>query len=222
MAETLAIKVLLVEGHRGDHPSFNTDLVKKGCDVCSAPNGSSGIEQLETFMPDVIVIDAASLRTSGTRICQSFRKIRPEIPLILILPAGADVQADESANITMYLPFTAQKLANRLKAFRPTDGKTILTAGPIQLILATRQIICDGRQSKLTPRLMKLLKLLIENKGSIVKREPLFRQVWDTDYTGDTRTLDVHISWLRQIIEEDPRKPKILITVRGEGYKLDL
>jgi DNA-binding response OmpR family regulator len=88
--------------------------------------------------------------------------------------------------------------------------------------LENRQVRYQGKKTKLTPRLVRLLKMLIDNKGEVVEREELFKKVWRTNYTGDTRTLDVHISWLRQVLEKDPRKPKILKTNRGVGYLLDV
>ena len=79
-----------------------------------------------------------------------------------------------------------------------------------------------GRSTKLTPRLVTLLQILMEHHGEVVERESLFKRVWETNYTGDTRTLDVHISWLRRAIELDPLHPKFLKTIRGVGYRLDL
>ncbi|MCZ7552982.1 MAG: helix-turn-helix domain-containing protein [Anaerolineales bacterium] len=80
---------------------------------------------------------------------------------------------------------------------------------------------CQGREATLTPRLAQLLKMLLEHSGEVIERDELFRQIWHTEYTLDTRTLDVHISWLRQAIEEEPRKPRFLKTIRGVGYRLD-
>jgi DNA-binding response OmpR family regulator len=79
-----------------------------------------------------------------------------------------------------------------------------------------------GKSTKLTPRLVTLLQMLMEHHGEVVERETLFKKVWETNYTGDTRTLDVHISWLRRAIELDPEKPKFLKTIRGVGYRLDV
>jgi DNA-binding response OmpR family regulator len=120
------------------------------------------------------------------------------------------------------LPFTAQKLINRIKSFQPDVPKYILNAGPIQLNLQTNYITCYGHEAHATPRVVALLRNLIENKGKILDREILFKKVWATDYLGDTRSLDVHISWLRKVIEDDHRHPTLLLTIRGVGYKLDL
>jgi len=85
-----------------------------------------------------------------------------------------------------------------------------------------RIVRCQGKQTRLTPRLTRLLKSLIDHKGEVVERKELFSHVWETDYTDDTRTLDVHISWLRRAIEEVPEEPKFLKTIRGVGYRLDV
>ena len=120
------------------------------------------------------------------------------------------------------LPFTAQKLANRIRPLLPSDGKNVVHAGPIRLDLEHRRVKCLGKNTKLTPRLIKILRILIDQHGEVVERETLFKRVWETNYTGDTRTLDVHISWLRRAIEKDPVHPRFLKTIRGIGYRLDV
>ena len=94
--------------------------------------------------------------------------------------------------------------------------------GPIRLDVERRRVRCLGKSTKLTPRLIMLLQMLMEKHGEVVERDVLFKKVWETNYTGDTRTLDVHVSWLRRAIEVDPLKPKFLKTVRGVGYRLDV
>ena len=106
--------------------------------------------------------------------------------------------------------------------YQPTDGKFIMKTGPIELNLQTQLVTCLEKQTRLTPRLVKILEILMRNHGIVVKRDPLFISVWETEYTGDTRTLDVHISWLRQAIEENPHHPRLIKTVRGVGYLLEL
>ena len=120
------------------------------------------------------------------------------------------------------LPFTAQKLVNRVKALMPGDGNNVVSVGPIRLDLENRRVRSLGKNTKLTPRLITLLQILMDKHGEVVEREALFKKVWETNYTGDTRTLDVHISWLRRAIELDPDNPKFLKTIRGVGYRLDV
>ncbi len=215
-------KILLVEGKRADHLSFSPGLQKKGFQVDSVPNGASAVTCLEVVDPDVVVVDAASLRTSGKRICMALRDVIDGIPIVLIIDSGKPIPTKGEADVVLTLPFTIQKLANRIRPFLPADEKNMVHVGPIRLDLEQRRVRCLGKQERLTPRMVTLLKTLMEHPGEVIEREALFRLVWDTQYTVDTRTLDVHISWLRQALEADPRKPRFLKTVRGVGYRLDV
>jgi DNA-binding response OmpR family regulator len=216
-------KILLVEGKRADRPSFVEGLTRKGYQVESAPNGSAAVERVEQNAPDLIVVDAASMRTSGKRICQTLRG-HTLVPIVLVVePAQAEAAENEqTANVVLQLPFTLQKLANRIRPLLPIESKHLITAGPIQLDPQQRWVRLGKRQTSLTPRLVLLLRILMEHHGEVIEREGLFREVWDTAYTEDTRTLDVHISWLRRAIETDMRNPVYIKTIRGVGYRLDI
>ena len=212
--------LLVIEGRHAEIPSFAPDLQKKGFDVVSAQNGSEAVTKLKQTDP-IVIVNAPSLRSTGSRICLSLRKKDSKVPIILIVED--DKAVDKSlADSILVLPFTVQKLVNRIKALMPSDGNNVLSAGPIRLDLENRRVRSLGKSTKLTPRLMMLLQILMDKHGEVVEREALFKKVWDTNYTGDTRTLDVHISWLRRAIELDPNNPKFLKTIRGIGYRLDI
>ncbi len=213
--------LLVIEAKHAEIPSFAMDLQKKGFDVHIAENGSKALARLKEVSPSLVVVNAASLRSTGIRICQALREKDSKLPIILILEDEIEVNKN-LADAVLVLPFTVQKLANRIKPLLPGDGKNVLHLGPIRLDLEKRRVRCMGKSTKLTPRLVTLLQLLMEKHGEVVEREPLFKKAWETNYTGDTRTLDVHISWLRQAIELDPNNPKLLKTVRGVGYRLDV
>ena len=213
--------LLVIEGRHAEIPSFATDLQKKGFDVVAFQNGSQAVSKLKQSNASLVVINAASLRSTGIRICLSVRKKDTRIPIILVLDKERTVDK-ELADSVLALPFTAQKLVNRVKALMPGDGNNVISAGPIRLDLEHRRVRCLGRSTKLTPRLITLLQILMDKHGEVVERESLFKKVWETNYTGDTRTLDVHISWLRRAIELDPNNPKFLKTIRGVGYRLDV
>jgi DNA-binding response OmpR family regulator len=217
-----ALAVLMIEGRRGSHPSFSDELDGRNYILSCASSGREGIAILEESNPGVVVVDAASLRTSGVRICQSFRKVDNTLPIILIVEREVSLPDVVDANLILKLPFTSQKLINRLQAYQKTDNRFVIQVGPIVLNTKTQLVTCHDRQSKLTPRLVEILKMLMENHGKVVERMPLFKKIWKTNYTGDTRTLDVHISWLRQAVEEDSGNPQYIITKRGVGYKLDI
>lgn len=213
--------ILVIEGRHAEIPSFATDLQKKGFDIRSFQNGSQAVSKIKQINPSLVVINAASLRSTGIRICLSVRKKDAKLPIILILEKEKPVDKDLAESV-LALPFTVQKLVNRIKALLPSDGKNVITAGPIQLDTEHKRVKCLGKNTKLTPRLITLLHILMDKHGEVVERESLFKKVWETNYTGDTRTLDVHISWLRRAIELDPDNPKFLKTIRGVGYRLDV
>ena len=213
--------LLIIEGRHAEIPSFANDLQKKGFDIRSFQNGSQAVSKLKQINPAMVVINAASLRSTGIRICLSLRKKDPKLTIILILEKEKPVDK-ELADSVLALPFTVQKLVNRVKALMPGDGNNMISEGPIRLDIEQRRVKCLGKSTKLTPRLITLLNILMDKHGEVVEREALFKKVWETNYTGDTRTLDVHISWLRRAIELDPDNPKFLKTIRGIGYRLDV
>jgi DNA-binding response OmpR family regulator len=213
--------LLVIEGRHAEIPSFAADLQKKGFDVVSAQNGSEAVSQLKQTNPSLVIVNAPSLRSTGIRICLSIRKKDAKIPIILIVEKEK-VMDKELVDSIVSLPFTAQKLVNRVKALMPGDGNNVVSVGPIRLDLENRRVRSLGKNTKLTPRLITLLQILMDKHGEVVEREALFKKVWETNYTGDTRTLDVHISWLRRAIELDPDNPKFLKTIRGVGYRLDV
>ena len=212
---------MVIEGRHAEIPSFANDLQKKGFDVVSFQNGSQAVPKLKQVNPSMVIINAATLRSTGIRICLSVRKKDAKIPVILILENEKLVDKD-LADSVLALPFTVQKLVNRVKALMPGDGNNVVSVGPIRLDLEHKRVKSLGKNTKLTPRLITLLQLLMDRHGEVVERDALFKKVWETNYTGDTRTLDVHISWLRNAIELDPNNPKFLKTIRGVGYRLDV
>jgi len=219
---SVAGKILLIEGKRADYPNFYAGLSRKGYDVELVPNGNTALKKLENVEPHLVLINAASMRTSGRRICQSIGNQNGKLPIVLIADKNAKNVDELEARIVLKLPFTLQKLLNRIRLLIPTDEQDLLIRGPVKLDVENRWVRCEDRHTSLTPRLVSLLKALMDRPGEVFGREELFRLVWETEYTGDTRTLDVHISWLRQAIEEDPRRPRFIKTVRGVGYRLDV
>jgi DNA-binding response OmpR family regulator len=214
--------LLVIEGKYGDQPAFVPALRKKGFTVEAVSNGSEASARLSKGAhPDVAVINAASLRTSGKRICKSLRDKAPHLPILLILDPDQGTEKVD-ADALVLLPFTVQKLVNRIRHLLPGDGKDSIHAGPVKLDLEKRMASCLGKQARLTPRLVRLLKILIEHPGEVIERKELFSQVWETNYTDDTRTLDVHVSWLRHALEPEPQSPRFIKTVRGVGYRLDV
>lgn len=215
-------KILLIESGRTSAPSFGSALEKKGYDVTVRHNVDRALAKASNPEPDLVVLDAASMRTPGTRLCRRLRAEMDGMPIILLSPEGTQPEPGSGASLILVQPFTARKLLNRVARMIPGDERYNLEVGPLKLNLAQRKVECHGRESRLTPKQAKLLEVFMRNPGRLLTRKSLIQKVWHTDYTGDTRTLDVHISWLRRSIEKTPRKPKLIRTIRGMGYRLDL
>jgi DNA-binding response OmpR family regulator len=214
--------ILLIEGSKNSiYPQFYKGLVGKGFQVEKSASGSSALGKLTEMTPDVVVVNAASMGSSGKRICQAIRAQSPKLPIILI-KAVNDIEENGDVNASLILPFTLQKLVNRIKPLLPVEQKMLMTVGEIELDEVHRLVRVNGKQAQLTPQLVILLRTLMLRPNEVIEREALFKEVWDTAYTADTRTLDVHISWLRQAVEADGRHPRYIKTVRGVGYRLDV
>ncbi len=215
-------RILWIEGKRADSPPFVPVLRKKDYLVEVVSSGKDALERLLELDPDLVVINAASFRTNGKRICRSLREKVGNLPLIIITRSDQAINGDPCANVVLNLPFTARKLINRIISLIPGSGTELLQVGDLCLDTERNQVRCLDKEAQLTPRLSRLLHILMLHPGEVVKRGDLFKEAWKTEYTGDTRTLDVHVSWLREAIEVDPRRPRYLKTIRRVGYRLDV
>lgn len=215
-------RILWIERNRAVNSDLLPGLRGKGFQIEAASNGRDAIKKLSENTPHVVVVNAASLRTNGRRICLSLNENSHGIPILLITDRELSELANVAANVILKLPFTSRKLLNRIIPLLPGEDKHLRQAGPIRLDIEKGRVYCQGRAENLTPRMQRLLLIFMDRSNEIVEREDLFREAWETGYTGDTRTLDVHISWLRKAIEKDPRNPVLLITIRGVGYRLDV
>jgi len=213
--------VLLVESDKASAPSFGPALEKRGYNLTIAHSGADAFAKANGCSPEVIVVDAASLKTSGTRMCRDLRKSLEHVRILLVVDKKTAVDENNGADLTLHHPFTPRKLLNGVNRLLPASDGASVQVGPIKLNLAQRKVKCGSREERLTPKQSRLLEVLMRHAGELVLRKTLIKQVWDTDYTGDTRTLDVHISWLRSVIEPNPLKPRYLKTLRGQGYRLD-
>ena len=214
------VNVLLIEGARNNGNSFAVSLRRK-YQLEIANSGKQGLALAQSTPPDVVVLDAASLRTSGDRICARLRSNLGETPLIHI--RSADIDDGESvADVVLNQPFTARKLINRIERFVTTPDSEVLELGPFTLNVGQQTLLTPWSEKKLTPKLVALMELFLRSPNQVLERKGIMQAVWKTDYMGDTRTLDVHIRWIRQVVEPNPRKPQFITTVRGKGYRLAL
>jgi DNA-binding response OmpR family regulator len=217
-----AAKILLLENERANAASFAPALEKRGYVVTVEHNTQTVLKRAQALEPEVVVFDAASLKTSGARICRRLRASLNGTPIVLVADKKNLPDVNCGASMMLVPPFTPRKLLNGVARLLPGDDSACLQVGPVKLNLALRRIACGGREERVTPKQARLLEMFLRAPGQLLTRKAIIKYVWDTDYTGDTRTLDVHISWLRNVIEPNPRRPRYLKTVRGVGYRLDL
>jgi DNA-binding response OmpR family regulator len=213
--------ILLVEGRKPATEYLAPVLNDQGYDVVTAHTRRDALVKTQEMLPAVIVLDSPSLRFSCCRFCNTLRDIELETSVLLLLPEGAEIDRSDGARAHLRHPFSAKKLANRIARLLPVPGDEVLQVGDVALNLKQRSVIRGKRESTLTPKQARLLEVFMRHAGEILTRAFLMKQVWDTDYLGDTRTLEVHIHWLRKAIEENPGAPVYLCTVRRVGYRFE-
>lgn len=187
--------------------------------ILTASNGKQALALVARQSVDALVLDAVSMRTPGDRIVAHMRAQLPTIPLLLIAEHSAST-ALASALLTP--PVKAQHVVSALAALIQTEAGDMLTCGPFALDMGRRVLLVNGNETQLNPKQALLLELFMRQPGQTIDRKTLMEKVWYTDYLGDTRTLEVHIRWIRQAIELRPSQPRYLKTVRGVGYRLEL
>lgn len=218
-------QILLVEGRRAGDGSFAPALGNEGYKVKVVHTGAAALRWSDDHKPDLVIFDGASMRSSGVRSCRRLSRMLVETPIIHTRPAGTRKDTGAEADIYLVQPFTARKLLNRVRALLPADAyeEQVIRAGKLTLYRGKSSVEIAGRgETRLTPKQADLLLAFLRHPNQVLTRRQLMKDVWNTDYVGDTRTLDVHIRWVREAIEDDPGNPCRLTTVRGVGYIFQL
>lgn len=209
--------VLLVEGRKPAGERL-APILKEEYDLVTARTRREALARIDEAQPAVIVLDAPSVRFSRRRFCGTLDNDGIDVP-VLLLYEGSETPEQIGARAYLRHPFSSQKLINRISWLLPAPDGEVLTRGELRFNLKRRSVTQGERESHLTPKQAHLLELFMRHPDEILTREFLMKRVWDTDFTDDTRTLDVHIHWVREAIEEDTGAPEYLHTVRGVGYR---
>lgn len=221
----LSSLVLLVEGHTAGRESLATPLEKAGYALVVVRTGAEAQSWLTANNPDLIIFDASTMRSNGVRNCRRLRRQVEHVPIIHSRAAGEEEDRSAGADVYLEKPFSPRKLLNRVRALLPADDhkEEIIRYGKITLYRMKRSVDVSSKgEFSLTPKLSLLLENFLRHPNELLSRKQLMFSVWQTDFIGDTRTLDVHIRWVRECIETDPSRPKLLKTVRGQGYMLSI
>jgi two-component system OmpR family response regulator len=229
----MAEKILIVEDDSNLQAIIAYNLRKESYEVNACDDGKEALEVARREKPDLIILDIMLPGLSGLDICRILRK-ESTVPILMLTARTEEtdkiVGLELGADDYMSKPFSMKEFLARVRAMlrragmmevKPSHIPKIVTIGDIKIDVSRHQVVVRGVQIELTPKEFDLLAFLAENKGLVFTRERLLEKVWEYDYAGDTRTVDVHVRWLRQKIETDPANPIYLVTVRGTGYKLE-
>ncbi len=216
----MAATVLIVGNDRTTTATYASYL-KKDYATIAAHSGRQALAQVKAHRFDVIVVDTTSPGLNSKTICRKLRSAC-SAPLVLITSAGARVDGVQDSVSAVTAPTAGKKLLPRVKAAIEAKPPRQLTIGSVSLDLENHRVTRGSKSFVLTPKEFFLLKLLMGRAGQMITRKTLMKEVWETDYLGDTRTLDVHIRWVREKVEDSPSRPQRLLTVRGQGYKYRL
>lgn len=214
-----------MEGHGAGRESLATMLHKANYHAFIVHTGADALVWLENHEPDLIIFDASSMRSNGVRNCRRLRRLAEHTPIIHSRAAGEEEDRAAGADVYLERPFSPRKLLNRVRALLPADNakEEIVRYGDITLFRLKRSVDVTGKgEFTLTPKLAQLLEAFVRHPNELLTRRQLMQTVWQTDFIGDTRTLDVHIRWVRECIEVNPSHPKLLKTIRGQGYMLEI
>jgi DNA-binding response OmpR family regulator len=229
-------KVLVVEDDRTLRETLRYNLVADGFDVVVAEDGGAGLMAARSENPDVIVLDLMLPTLSGLEICKSLRRGGAIVPIVMLTARDAEVDRigglESGADDYVTKPFSVRELLARVNAqvrrmemiqtHSDATPEQVIELGGLVIDGSSRTVSLNGDLLELRPREFDLLAHLASNPGRVYTRDQLLQDVWGFAYAGDTRTVDVHVRWLRLKIEEDPARPKLLGTVRGVGYRINV
>ena len=228
----MASKILVVEDDRNLLDTLAYNLKREGYEVATSTDGDSAVDSARKNPPDLIVLDVMLPGLNGLEVCRILRK-EMVVPILMLTARNEEVDKivglEIGADDYMTKPFSMRELLARIRAMLRRAGMASavraapagkLKTGDLEIDTERHRVISGGEELELSPKEYDLLVYLASNKGFVFTREQLLEKVWGYDYAGETRTIDVHIRWLRQKIEKDPSRPEKLVTVRGAGYKL--
>ncbi|MDM5211360.1 response regulator transcription factor [Peribacillus sp. RS7] len=231
-------KILVVDDEQSIVTLLQYNLEQAGYSVITALDGEQGLQAAVDIRPDLVVLDLMLPKMDGLEVCKELRQQKINIPILML--TAKDDEFDKVLGLELgaddYLtkPFSPREVVARIKAilrrsqFQSNGSDSsqdqedgLLKLGELKVFPERYEAFFDEQQLELTPKEFELLLYLAKNKGRVLTRDQLLSAVWNYDFAGDSRIVDVHISHLREKIEKDTKKPLYIKTIRGLGYKLE-
>ena len=227
--------VLVVEDEENLLEALKYNLEREGYEVRAAEDGEQGLEVARQARPDIILLDVMLPKLDGLEVCRILRR-ETDVPILMLTARGEEIDRvvglEIGADDYVTKPFSMRELMVRVRNMlrRSPLASEAASNGPIAQVLKSRDLEVDltahtarlgDNPLNLKPREFELLALLMVNKGRAFTRDRVLERLWGYDYIGDPRTVDVHIRWLREKIEQNPGKPDRIVTIRGLGYRFD-
>ena len=227
-------KILVVEDEENILEAIKYALTKEGYEVHTAVDGEAALQLSQSVNPDLVVLDVMLPKLDGFEVCRIIRKDF-DIPIFILSAKSEEIDRvvglEIGADDYITKPFSMRELVVRIRnAMRRAKGisskvnsleENLITSGDLEIDLRSHKVTLEGTVIDMKPREFDLLSLLVSNKNRAFTRTQLLEQLWEYDYFGDIRTVDVHIRWIREKIEENASKPSRIITVRCVGYRFE-
>lgn len=229
-------KILIIEDEQSILKLLSYNIEREGYEVESSMDGQEGLDMALTNNYDMILLDLMLPNKDGMEICREIRQEKIETPIIMLTAKDSEIDKiiglEIGADDYITKPFSPREVIARMKAVfrRYKQSKTldssandeeVVIVGDIEIFPEKYEALVRGEGLDLTPKEFDLLLYLARRTGRILSREQLLNAIWNYDFAGETRIVDVHISHLREKIEKDTKKPEYIITARGFGYKLE-
>jgi two-component system response regulator RegX3 len=224
----LVPKVMVVDDEESLLEAIRYALSREGMEVVTAADGTQAVRDFERERPDLLVLDLMLPGLSGWDVCRRVRA-SSQIPILMLTARDAEVDRvvglEMGADDYVTKPFSLRELVARVLRragqTQTAPDATVIEAAGIRLDQERHEVSVRGAAVSLPLKEFELLEILMENRNRVLTRQTLIDRVWGFDYVGDTKTLDVHVKRLRARLEEDRHEPKLIVTVRGVGYRFD-